>query len=86
MDKESSNKIENRRKYAQFSVSLRLKEEEGILGCQVRFKNSDLEFDNRYPIILPKEQNAMRKYITQAYVKRCANYKQNTRQLGDNKL
>ncbi len=33
---------------------LRLKEEEGILRCQGRLKNSDLEFDNRYPIILPK--------------------------------
>ena len=42
-------------KYAQFSVSLRLKEEEGILRCQGRLKNSDLEFDNRYPIILPKD-------------------------------
>ena len=64
--KEAQTKLKTDEKYAQFSVSLRLKEEEGILRCQGRLKNSDLEFDNRYPIILPKEHR-----LTELIVRKC---------------
>ena len=59
-------KLRTKEKYAQYSVSLRLKEEEGILRCQGRLKNSDLEFDNRYPIILPKDHR-----LTELIVRKC---------------
>ena len=64
--KEAQTKLKTDEKYAQFSVSLRLKEEEGILRCRGRLKNSDLEFDNRYPIILPKEHR-----LTELIVRKC---------------
>ena len=64
--KEAQAKLRTEEKYAQFSVSLRLKEEEGILRCQGRLKNSDLEFDNRYRIILPKDHR-----LTQLIVRKC---------------
>ena len=63
---EAQAKLTAEEKYAQFSVSLRLKEEEGILRCQGRLKNSDLEFDNRYPIILPKDHR-----LTELIVRKC---------------
>ena len=66
--KEVQAKLRTAEKYAQFSVSLRLKEEEGILRCQGRLKNSDLEFDNQYPIILPKDH----RLTEQACVQHCA--------------
>ncbi len=40
--KEAQAKLRTEEKYAQFSVSLRLKEEEGILRCQGRLKNSQI--------------------------------------------
>ena len=64
--REAQTKLKTDEKYAQFSVSLRLEEEEGILGCQGRLKNSYLEFDNRYPIILPKEHR-----LTELIVRKC---------------
>ena len=64
--KEAQAKLKTEEKYAQFSVSLRLKEEEGILRCQGRLKHSDSEFDNRYPIILPKEHR-----LTELIVRKC---------------
>ena len=62
--KEAQTKFKTDEKYAQFSVSL--KEEEEILRCQGRLKNSNLEFDNRYPIILPKEHR-----LTELIVRKC---------------
>ena len=64
--KEAQAKLRAEEKYAQFSVSLRLKEEEGILRCQGRLKNSNLEFDKRYPIILPKDHR-----LTELIVRKC---------------
>ena len=46
--------------------SLGIEEEEGILRCKGRFKNSDLEFNAKYLIIIPKEHK-----FTELIVQQC---------------
>ena len=53
--KKAQTELKEQKNYEQLSNSLRLMEEEGILRCKGRLKNSDLELSARYPIILPKD-------------------------------
>ena len=46
--------------------SLGIEEEKGILRCKGRFRNSDLEFNAKYPIIIPKEHR-----LTELIVQQC---------------
>ena len=55
MIKKAQTELKDQKNYDQLSNSLRLVEEEGILRCKGRLKNSDLELSARYPIILPKD-------------------------------
>ena len=53
-------------KFSQFSSSLGLIEEEGILRCRGRLQNSDLEYNAKYPILIPKTHK-----LTELIVQRC---------------
>ena len=46
--------------------SLGIEEEEGIVRCKGRFRNSNLEFNDKYPIIIPKEHR-----LTELIVQQC---------------
>ena len=52
--KKAQTELTDQKNYDQLSNSLRLVEEEGILRCKGRLKNSDLELSARYTIILPE--------------------------------
>ena len=52
-------------KFSQFSNSLGLLEE-GILRCRGRLQKSDLEYNAKYPILIPKNQR-----LTELIVQRC---------------
>ena len=52
-------------KFSQFSNSLGLIEE-GILRCRGRLQNSDLEYNAKYPILIPKNHR-----LTELIVQRC---------------
>ena len=54
------------RKYTQLSNSLGLIEEEGILRCKRRLHNSELEFNTKHPIIIPKDHR-----LTESIVQKC---------------
>ena len=53
-------------KFSQFSNSLGLIEEEGILRCRGRLQNSDLEYNAKYPILIPRDHR-----LTELIVQRC---------------
>ena len=53
--KKAQTELKEQKNYEQLSNSLRLVEEEGVLRCKGRLKNSDLELSAGYPIILPKD-------------------------------
>ncbi len=51
---EAQTALKEESKFEQVSNQLGLREEEGILRCTARLKNADLEFESRFPVILPK--------------------------------
>ena len=53
--KEAQAVLKRSERYGQMRNSLGIEEEEGILRCKGRLRNSDLEFNAKYPIIIPKE-------------------------------
>ena len=53
-------------KFSQFSNSLGLIEEEGILRCRGRLQNSDLEYNAKYPILIPRDHR-----LAELIVQRC---------------
>ena len=64
--KDAQMELKTDKKYPQLSNSLGLMEEEGILLCKGRFKNSDLEFKTKHPIIMPKDHR-----LTELLVEKC---------------
>ena len=64
--KDAQMELKTDKKYPQLSNSLGLMEEEGILLCKGRFKNSDLEFNTKHPIIMPKDHR-----LTELLVEKC---------------
>ena len=51
----SQKRLEGEENFKQLEIQLKLVEEDGILRCRGRFKESDLGVDAKYPILLPKE-------------------------------
>ena len=47
--------LQNTREFEKTKLQLGIVEKDKVLVCQGRLENSDLEFESRYPIILPKE-------------------------------
>jgi hypothetical protein len=66
--REAQAELKAERKYDQLSNSLGLIEENGILICKGRLKNSDLEFDTIHPIIIPKNHR-----LTELLIQKCHN-------------
>ena len=64
--KEAQAALKRSERYGQMRNSLGIEEEEGILRCKGRFRNSDLEFNAKYPIIIPKEHR-----LTELIVQQC---------------
>ena len=64
--KEAQGVLKGNERYEQMRNSLGIEGEEGILRCKGRFRNSDLEFNAKYPIIIPKEHK-----LTELNVPQC---------------
>ena len=64
--KEAQAVLKRNEQYGQMRNSLGIEEEEGILRCKGRFRNSDLEFNAKYPITIPKEHR-----LTELIVQQC---------------
>ncbi|XP_046856548.1 uncharacterized protein LOC124449638 [Xenia sp. Carnegie-2017] len=53
--KSSQDRLKKEDKFKQLEVQLKVVEDEGLLKCQGRLAESDLEEQTKFPILLPKE-------------------------------
>ncbi|XP_028409306.1 uncharacterized protein LOC114531905 [Dendronephthya gigantea] len=64
--KQAQAELKEAKKYAQISNSLGLMEEGGIIRCKGRLRNSELEYNTKHPIIIPKDNR-----LTELIVRKC---------------